>query len=80
MRALIADIVVSENSIVLSWADDDEDENEEEEDGYSELKRRSPKTIYPAQADFFEGRRNSITLPRCCGGSHLIRVENLVGT
>ena len=58
----------------------DEDENEEEEEGYSELRRRPPKTIYPAQADFFEGRRNSITLPRCCGGSHLTRVENLVGT
>jgi hypothetical protein len=32
------------------------------------------------QADFIGGRRNSITLPRCCRGSHFTRFENLIGT
>jgi hypothetical protein len=32
------------------------------------------------QADFFVGGQNSITLPRCCGGSHFTRCGNLVGT
>jgi hypothetical protein len=32
-----------------------------------------------AQADFFVGRRNSITRPRCCGGSHFTLFENLIG-
>jgi hypothetical protein len=31
------------------------------------------------QADFFVGRQNSITFPRCCGGIHFTRFENLVG-
>jgi hypothetical protein len=31
------------------------------------------------QADFFVGKQNAITLPRCCGGSHFTRFENLVG-
>ena len=39
----------------------------------------SPKSIYPAQADFVVGRRNSMTLPRPCGGSHFTLFENLIG-
>jgi hypothetical protein len=41
----------------------------------------SPKNIYAAwpQADFFVGGQNSITLPRCCGGSHFTCFENRVG-
>lgn len=31
------------------------------------------------QGDFVVGGRNAITLPLCCGGSHFIRCENLVG-
>lgn len=46
--------------------DEEEDEDAEEEDGgYSEC-RVSESTHY-TQADFFGDRRNSITLPMCCG-------------
>jgi len=38
-----------------------------------------PISIYPAQADFFVGGQNSINLPRCCGGSHFVLFENLIG-
>jgi hypothetical protein len=39
------------------------------------------ESIYPdrLQADFFVGRENSITFPRCSGGVHFTRFENLVG-
>jgi hypothetical protein len=59
----------------------DEDE-EEREDGYSELRLRvTEKHPYrSSQADFVGGRRNSITLPLCCIGSHFTRFEKLVGT
>jgi len=62
--------------------DKEEDEDEDEDEGYSEWRPPwSPKSIYPArlQADFFVGRQNSITFPRCCGGIHFTRFENLVG-
>jgi len=61
---------------------EDEEEDEEDDEGYSEWRLPwSPKSIYPArlQADFFVGRQNSITFPRCCGGIHFTRFENLVG-
>jgi hypothetical protein len=31
------------------------------------------------QADFFAGTGNSITFPRCSGGSHFTRFENVDG-
>jgi hypothetical protein len=31
------------------------------------------------QAVFFAGRRNSTTFPRCSGGSHFTRFENVDG-
>ena len=57
--------------------DDEEEDENEEGDGYSVNAVVSSRT---AQADFFDGKRNSITLPRCSGGSHFTRVENPVGT
>ena len=39
------------------------------------------KNIYPVrlQADLLVGSENSISFPRCRGGSHFTRFENLVG-
>jgi len=31
------------------------------------------------QADFFDGKQNSITFPRCCWGIHFTHFENLAG-
>ena len=43
------------------------------------VERHSPPEVSENQADFFVGGQNSITLPRCCGGSHFTRFANLVG-
>ena len=41
--------------------------------------RLARPVIAQNQADFFAGGQNSITLPRCCGGTHCERFEKLVG-
>jgi hypothetical protein len=59
----------------------DEEEDEEEREGYSESRPTVSENClsHSAQADLFEGIRNSITLPLTCGGSHFTRFEKLVG-
>ena len=62
-------------------ADDAEnEEGDEEGDGYSEGCPPASENIRSTQADLFEGKRNSITLPLCCEGSHFATFENFIGT
>ena len=42
--------------------------------------RSKNPTIQPAaQADFFTCPQNSISFPRCCGGTHVAFLRNLFG-
>jgi hypothetical protein len=45
-------------------------------DGMLKPLRSAPASI---QADFFVGKQNSITFPRCCEGTHFTRFAKLVG-
>ena len=60
---------------------EEEEKDEEEEKGIRNEEHPSPTRHLSrsAQADFVVGRRNSMTLPRSCGGSHFSRFENLIG-
>ena len=70
---------------------EDEDEDEEEDDEMKKAMKKKAMVIRnedgssvnslmgSAQADFVVGGRNSMTLPRSCGGSHFSRFENPAG-